>query len=137
MIMKIEWLILADSAQVHGNKLYLLGGGWDRLTVQGKFPSYRSCSLALSFSVPWAETNQRHQFNVRFLDEDGNEIHQSVNGRLETGRPPGLPAGSDQRVQLAIDFRLKFEKPGGYVIEVTLNERETARTTFNVIHSPK
>ena len=27
--MEIEWLILADSAQIVGNKLYLLGGGWD------------------------------------------------------------------------------------------------------------
>ena len=31
--MEVEWLILADSAQVIGNKLYLLGGGWDQLAV--------------------------------------------------------------------------------------------------------
>ena len=29
--MDVEWLILADAAQVNGNKLYLLEGGWDRL----------------------------------------------------------------------------------------------------------
>ena len=31
--MEVDWLILADSAQVTGGKLYMLGGGWDRLTV--------------------------------------------------------------------------------------------------------
>src|SRR5660397_182444 len=29
----LDYLLVADGAQVVGGKLYLLGGGWDRLTV--------------------------------------------------------------------------------------------------------
>ncbi len=36
--MDVEWLILADAAQVNGNKLYLLEGGWDRLTITRPLP---------------------------------------------------------------------------------------------------
>ena len=133
--MAIEWIILADSAQINSNKLYMLGGGWDRLTVKGSLPTQRNCSLALAFKIPWAETNQRQEFKVRFLDEDGNEFHQQITGRLETGRPAGLPAGSDQRVQLAVDLRFTIERIGSYVVEVTLNDRETARTTFHVVNT--
>ena len=44
--MEIEWLILADAAQVTGNKLYLLGGGWDRLNVNRDFPVNQHCAIA-------------------------------------------------------------------------------------------
>jgi len=37
--MEVEWLILADAAQVVGNKLYLMGGGWDKLTINNVFPA--------------------------------------------------------------------------------------------------
>src|SRR5437773_10351851 len=56
----LEWLILADSAQVVGNKLYLAGGGWDLLTINAEFPHDQIIGLAASFGVPWSETNQPH-----------------------------------------------------------------------------
>jgi hypothetical protein len=129
---KIEWMILADAAQVTNNKLYLLGGGWERLSVTSDFPLRQRCSLAISFSIPWAETNQRQQFSVRIVDEDGNEVHRTINGHFETGRPAGLQAGADQRVQVAIDLMLNLESEGVFVVEATLAEQETSRTTFTV-----
>src|SRR5688500_1930861 len=42
--MEVEWLILADSAQVIGGKLFLLGGGWDVLTVNTSFPWQQRCA---------------------------------------------------------------------------------------------
>jgi len=91
--MKIEWLILADAAQVVGGKLYLLGGGWDRLTVNKPFPVQQHCALALSIAVPWNETNQRHSFEVEIVAEDSaTEQPKSLmkmGGQFEVGRPPG------------------------------------------------
>lgn len=62
--MKAEWLMLADWAEIIGNKLYLMGGGWDYLQHSGTFPYTQQCALAASFVVPWDETNQRHAFVI-------------------------------------------------------------------------
>lgn len=72
--MKLEWLILADSAQVIGNKLYLLGGGWDRVTINKGFPALHPMAVALSFRVPWEETNRKHKFEVEIVTADGKQI---------------------------------------------------------------
>ena len=61
--MEIEWLILAEAAQVVGQKLYLLGGGWDRLSI-AKTPMYYNMAVAASFKVPWNETNVKHSFEI-------------------------------------------------------------------------
>ena len=50
--MDIEWLILADGAQVVGNKLYLMGGGWDKLQINGGFPKQHATGIALAIKVP-------------------------------------------------------------------------------------
>jgi hypothetical protein len=129
---RIEWLILADSAQVMNNKLYLLGGGWEKVTLKN-FPASHSCSVAMSFSVPWADTNQKHGFTVEIMDEDGQHLRQPINGQIEAGRAAGIPPGTDQRVQLSLDMQLRIEKPGTFVIRATLADRDTASATFRVL----
>ena len=84
----VEWLILADAAEVTGGKLYLLGGGWDRLTVNSQ-PAKRSFAVALAFRVPWHETNRQHVFQIEMADADGGSA-LTVQGQFEVG-----PAGRD------------------------------------------
>ena len=112
---EVEWLILADAAQVVGNKLYLLGGGWDRLTVNSGSSVNRSFAVSVSVKVPWNETNQKHSVEVEVVTEDpATEQPKSlvkVPSQLEVGRPPGIPQGQDQRVQLAISMNLKLDVP--------------------------
>ena len=138
--MEVEWLILADSAQVVGNKLYLLGGGWDTLTVNSGFPLDRRCGVALSVKVPWNETNQRHTFEVEVTSEDPSTEEPKdllkVGGQFEVGRPAGTPQGQDQRVQLAIDMNLRLEDPGTKVIVARIEGQEMWRTRFNVVPGP-
>lgn len=138
--MDVEWLILADSAQVVGNKLYLLGGGWDLLTVNAGFPLEQRCAVAVSVKVPWNETNQRHTFEIEVSEEiPGTEAPRSlvkVGGQFEVGRPPGIPLGSDQRIQLAINMNLKIEAPGTKVVEARIEGQPIRRICFNVIPGP-
>ena len=47
----IEWLILADAAEVVGGKLYVMGGGWDRLTVHSQ-SAKKNLAVALALRVP-------------------------------------------------------------------------------------
>lgn len=134
--MQVEWLILADAAQVVGGKLYLMGGGWDVLNVNSGFPLSQHCAVAAAFKVPWTETNQRHDIEIEITDEDGRLSLFKVAGELEVGRPPGIPPGQDQRSQLAIDLDLRLERPGTYVIIARVAGEEGARALFRVVPGP-
>ena len=138
--MEVEWLILADSAQVVGDKLYLLGGGWDLLTVNTAFPVEQRSAIAVSVRVPWNETNQKHTFEIEVGEEaPGTEAPKSllkVGGQFEVGRPPGIPLGSDQRIQLAINMNLTIETPGTKVVVARIEGQELRRIHFNVVPGP-
>jgi hypothetical protein len=134
---EIEWLILADSAQVTGNKLYLLGGGWDRLNVSKDFPVNQRCAIAVAIKIPWNDTNLKHVFEVEVLGEDQiTEAPQSlakINGQFEVGRPVGIPAGQDQRIQMAIDMGLRLDGPGTKTVIARIDGEEMKRLYFTVM----
>ena len=130
--MKVEWLILADAAQVVGNKLYLMGGGWDVLTVNSGFPVQRHFAIAASFRVPWNETNQRHDFEIEIATEDGETVGK-MQGHFEVGRPPGIRLGQDQRTQIAAEMDLRLKSAGTYVIMARVQGHEEERVAFNVV----
>ena len=132
--MDVDWLILADAAQIVGGKLYLLGGGWDVLTVNAPFPAQQRCTIAAAFTVPWHETNQPLQVEIVVMDGDGASLG-TISGQVELGRPPGLPQGSDQRAQLAAEMGLTFPAPGTYVVVARCNGEEGKRAAFRVVQA--
>lgn len=134
--MDVEWLILADAAQIADGKLNLLGGGWDTLTANQEFPFARHLAVATAFRVPWNETSQRHTVQIEIQDEDGRVLF-GAGGEIEVGRPPGIPAGEAQRAQIALDVMLTIERPGNYVVvgRIVGEEGET-RVPFRVILGP-
>ena len=138
--MEVEWLILGDSAQVLGNKLYLLGGGWDRLTVNSGFPRNQHCAVAMAIKVPWNETNHKHTFEIEVVSEDltTEEPKSMVKmaGQFEVGRPPGIPQGQDQRIQLALEMNLRIDKAGEIVTVARIEGQEMKRIHFTVIPGP-
>ena len=135
--MEVEWLMLADSAQVVGSKLYLLGGGWDVLAVRKDFPFGQQCAIALAVKVPWNETNQRHNFEIEVLSEDQQteepKSMAKMEGQFEVGRPTGIPVGQDQRIQLAINMGLNIDTPGIKAVIARIEGIESKRITFNVV----
>ena len=134
--MAIEWLILADAAEVNGGKLYLLGGGFDRVNIASPLPQRRRMALAVSISVPWASTNERHRLTLDFVDEDGNK-QANVEGEFEVGRPPGAKAGQMQRIQLALQAELDLKKFGANVVVGSIDGVESRRVHYNVQPTPQ
>lgn len=130
----IEWLILADAAEVVGGKLYLMGGGWDRLTVNSQ-PAKKNLAVALALRVPWHETNRQHAFRIDMTDEDGAQT-VSVSGATEVGRPAGTPPGQPQLVQFVVNFDATFEKLGTYVITARVNDSQERSVRFNIVPGP-
>ena len=133
--MKVEWLILADAAQVVGNKLYLLGGGWDTLFVNSAFPVARRCAVAASFQVPWDETNVKHNVLIEILTDDGVEVGK-IEAQIEVGRAPGVTPGVDQRAQIAADLSIEFQAAGTFSIVASIEGEIQQRTSFRVLAGP-
>ena len=134
--MRVEWLILADGAQTVGNKLYLLGGGWDTVSASTSFPVEHHMAVAVSFLVPWDETNMKHNFQLEILTEDGVSLTR-IGGQFEVGRPAGIPGGSEQRSQIAVDMMIALPKVGVYVVVAKLEDIEQGKTTFRVVDSQR
>lgn len=134
--MQIEWLILADAAQIVDQKLYLLGGGWDRLFVNTEFPFVQPIAIAMSFKVPWMETNQTHNIELEVTDQDHTTVLAKLEAGFEVGRPAGLEAGQEQRSQFAIGFPVQIDRPGLYEINARISESQSTRVTFAVVPGP-
>ena len=130
--MEVDYLLLADGAQLAGDKLYLLGGGWSVVNA-GQLPTSIPIGLALGILVGWNETNRRHQFKVEILHEDSNETLYRMEGEFEQGRPPGIQPGIEQRFQLVSSLILALTKAGQYVLRADVNGNELKRTAFMVI----
>jgi len=131
----VEWLILSDFAQIIGDKLYLQGGGWDKLTINSSFPVEWNVGLAASFTVPWNETHQQTTVEIEVQTDDGASVAK-IEGQFKVGRPADIPQGQTQRTQVAGNLRIRLDKPGTYAIVARLEGEERSRTHFNVVKGP-
>lgn len=130
-------LLLSDAAQESGGKLYILGGGWSVLRTADQ-PI--NMALALKFEIDWNETNRQHSLVAELLNQDGQPVtppgHPQplrIEGKLEAGRPAGLPPGTAIDAPLAINIAGIQLPPGGYRWQVTVDGAPVADASFLVL----
>lgn len=128
----VDWLILADFAEVVNGKLYLMGGGWEMIIANNPFPLKHKMALATAVAVPWTETNQIHHMVIEVQNPDGTAL-ASIEAHFEIGRPPGIPYGTTQRSQVAINMDLEIAEPGNYTIAVRIDGEQSRHTNFSVV----
>jgi hypothetical protein len=130
----LDYLLVADGAQVVGGKLYLLGGGWDRLTVP-ELPGHPATpfSVAVGVNVPWSLTNRKMSFSIDVYDADGGHVGQLVGGEFEVGRPTGLRSATPQRFQLAGPASPEIPTAGRYVIQCAIDGEVIGHTAIEVM----
>lgn len=131
--LEVEWLMVADFAQVVTDKLFLNGGGWDHLIVPSLPLDYRF-SMVAAFRIPWNDTNIKHPIRIRVDHEDGSNLVE-IGAELEIGRPPGIPAGSTQRAQTALDVSTVLQQSGAYRVTASIQDRSRS-TSFLVVQAP-
>lgn len=129
-------VLICDSAQAVGGKLYILGAGWSRAFVPAQQPL--TMALAIVVAIPWLRANEPMELRIRLLDAAGKPVTLpgqpgpvEVKGNVEVGRPPGLPRGTPLDASIAIPMQLTLE-PGVYVWETSLGEI-TDTTRFEVV----
>ena len=113
-------MLLADSAQALGGKLYILGGGWS-ITGPDPVPS----AIAIKIDVPWDEANRKHKLQITLLNADEQPIvvptpvgqqKVEVSGDFEVGRPVGMKAGTPIDLAFAFNIGPLPLPPGGRYI---------------------
>jgi hypothetical protein len=104
----IDYLIVADYAEVVSGKTYLMGGGWDKFGPPG-YPAQMRLGIAVGIRVPYLEANQAHHFIVALTKGDGGELFK-LEGDVETGRAPGS-RGDSTLVPFAANIITTLEGP--------------------------
>lgn len=136
--MEIEYALLADHAEVINGKLYLMGGGWD-LRQAPAAPARAQFAVAIGVRVAWDETNVPIALQLRLEDDDGAAVFQ-LDGQLQVGRPPHVPAGSSQLIQAAVALNAELPAFGGYraaIRAAMAGGREDARALpFRLVPAP-
>ena len=121
-------MMLADSAQVAGGKLYILGGGW---SITGPLPC--PSAIAVIVSVPWNETNRKHRVKVELVDADYRPVLLPtsdgsaplvISGDFEVGRPPGILPGSTIEVPFAFNIgAIPLQPDKRYVWKLMIDDK--------------
>ena len=134
---QVEYLLLADRAEVSGGKLYVMGGGWDRIMPPGPNVPV-PVSFAVSILVPWHATNRDYMLSITIQDADGRPLDFRADATLNTGRPPDAIQGQPQRVIIAVPMiSWGFPKQGRYVAKAAINGIDMAHVPFTVQFQPQ
>ena len=131
---EIEWLILADGAEVVNGKLYVLGGGWDRITA-GELPWPQHMAIAVAIRVPWMDTNRQTPIEIELADGDGASLAKAQGGFV-VGRPPQATPGQPLRSQIVLNMNVAFPKLGTYSVVCRLQDSERS-FPFEVAPGPE
>jgi hypothetical protein len=131
-------MLLCDAAESVGSKLYILGGGWSIIRTPN---TPINMALAVKLSVPWDQANRPIPVKATLYDEDrhdvikigDNELPVEAEGTIETGRPPGLRAGTSLDVPFTLPFPNIALDSGGYDWVLEVDGEIRANAPFRVL----
>lgn len=125
---EIDYLLVADRAEVVNGKLYLMGGAWDRIQPP-TFPHRMILGIALGVRIPFAHTDDQHTVAVEMNQDDQRLV--GFEAKLTTGRPPGM-AGMDMLVPMAFNIPLSIPAEGQVVLRASVDGRAPRRHEIRV-----
>lgn len=125
----IDFVILADRAEAVNGRLYMMGGGFDRLLV-ADFEQPVEFSIAVGVLVPWTAANVQHQLAVTLQHEDGRPVQPPLEIGVNVGRPPIAIPGQAFRTMIAIQGMFKLLGAGAYCVGAQINDQPAQRAVF-------
>ena len=125
-------LLICDFAEVINDKLYVQGGGIDRVVADVPV----SLSLAVVVPVSWNDTNRRQNIRLELRTSDGHPYPPGpddpgtgpgavVEGSYEVGRPPGSAPGMSFLAKLAIRLPFMIYARGTYEWRLVIEDQST------------
>ena len=135
--MRVTSALLADSAQVHAGKLFIMGGGFDTIRTRSVPALHKALAVVMVVEVTPGERETNLAIEVTLMDEDMQPLGPRASGTLRVGEAPAHRPGQSSVVPLAIPFfDLQFPHEQGYVFRVSHQEDELARIPFTVLVVP-
>ena len=77
--------MLADSAQVHGGKLFVLGGGFDTIRTRSVPAVHKALAVVMVAEISPGERETNLQIEVTLMDEDMQSLGPRASGTLRVG----------------------------------------------------
>lgn len=138
--------MICDSAVTAEGKLYIQGGGWDRVNAAGLPVVVSRIGLAVVIGVPYTQTHRNHVLRIRLEGQDGplplgiqrkpdgeTSPLMEVGAQFIMGRPPHLQPGERQLAVIAVNLdKMKFDNPGSFSFTFTIGDAEINRLPFTV-----
>jgi hypothetical protein len=132
----VEWVMLADGAQVVGGKLFVLGGAWQTVVALGGFPHQQHLAIAASIRVPSEEMAVERILEVEIAAEEPPEQLLRMSAKLAVPPSLGLLAGPSPKTLVAADLDVAFPHPGAYRIVLRIEGLEQYCLPFRVVAGP-
>ena len=126
--MTIQVAVLCDAATDYNGKLSLLGT-FDTIFTSQLPAQHPQCSIAIRIAFERIEEGQ-HQLKINFVDEDGGLIMKSMDLPVEVAFPHDTMFIS--RNFIVNIQQLKFEKPGLYSIDLSMDGRQLCGIPLSV-----
>jgi hypothetical protein len=132
---QVRVMMTADGAQAVNGKLYVLGGGFNQVSMP-TVPFQHRFDLALLVEVPWTATNQPFRLVVEQLDADGEPLNYRAEATIEAGRPAGARQGTSLSIPIAVPVVADFPEPGRYVLRASIDGEERGRVALEAVKAP-
>jgi hypothetical protein len=130
--MNIQVAVLCDAATDDNGKLNLLGA-FDTIYTQQLPAIHPQCSIALRVTF-FSGDEGKHSLQLNFVDADGRSIAKFPPIPVEVALPEDMHFGT--RNYIVNLQQLKFDNPGLYSIDVTLDGQPQASVPLLVRHNP-
>lgn len=133
----LDYLIVANHAEVMNGMLYLNGGGWSDLfrpIVSEPGVLYlNSFSVAISLSFPPELTNRQYHLVIRLEKLDDSQVLAQNHSAITVGKPVIPAENTIPHVLVAATFNVVFPSPGSYRIFAEIEEGgDSKEYTFRV-----
>jgi len=130
--MNIQVAVLCDAATDDNGKLNLLGA-FDTIYTQQLPAIHPQCSIALRLTFSSGDEG-KHTLQLNFVDADGRSIAKLPHIPVEVALPEDMDFGTRNFV---VNLQqLKFENPGLYSIDLSLDGRPQTSIPLLVRHNP-
>jgi hypothetical protein len=130
--MNIQVAVLCDAATDDNGKLNLLGA-FDTIYTQQLPAIHPQCSIAMRVTF-FSEDEGKHNLQLNFVDADGHSIANFPPIPVEVTLPEDMHFGT--RNFIVNLQQLKFDNPGLYSIDLSLDGKPQASIPLLVRHNP-
>ena len=131
--MEIEAFLLCDCATVSGGKLNVLGA-FDIIWARQMPAVHPACAVVTRARFSKIEEGT-HDVRITIIDEDGNIVGPDLKDSISIKIPPN--EDSISRNLILNIHGLRFNKPGQYRIDLSIDSQQVASLPIKVREVPK